>query len=83
MSTIAATESTRRTVELALRGRRLDVRGRAFQALLLLTLLISLGVLLVLLWTAWNTAARSTAVPRALGKLESRVGATGWYGGTP
>ena len=56
MSTIAATESTRRTVELALRGRRLDVRGRAFQALLLLTLLISLGVLLVLLWTAWNTA---------------------------
>jgi phosphate transport system permease protein len=56
MSTIAATESTRRTVELALRGRRVDVRGRAFQALLLLTLLISLGVLLVLLWTTWNTA---------------------------
>ena len=56
MSTIAATESTRRTVELALRGRRVDVRGRTFQALLLLTLLISLGVLLVLLWTTWNTA---------------------------
>jgi phosphate transport system permease protein len=56
MSTIAATESTRRTVELALRGRRVDVRGRAFQAMLLLTLLISLGVLLVLLWTTWTTA---------------------------
>jgi phosphate transport system permease protein len=56
MSAIAATDSTRRTVELALRGRRVDVRGRTFQALLLLTLLISLGVLLVLLWTTWNTA---------------------------
>lgn len=56
MSTIAATESTRRTVELALRGRRVDVRGRAFQAMLLLTLFISLGVLLVLLWTTWTTA---------------------------
>jgi phosphate transport system permease protein len=56
MATIAATESTRHTVELALRGRRVDVRGRVFQALLLLTLLISLGVLLVLLWTTWNTA---------------------------
>ena len=56
MSTIAATDSTRRTVELALRGRRVDLRGRAFQALLLLTLLISLGVLLILLWTTWNTA---------------------------
>jgi phosphate transport system permease protein len=56
MSTIAATDSTRQTVELALRGRRVDVRGRAFQAMLLLTLLISLGVLLVLLWTTWNTA---------------------------
>jgi phosphate transport system permease protein len=56
MSTIEATDSTRRTVELALRGRRVDVRGRAFQALLVLTLLISLGVLLILLWTTWNTA---------------------------
>lgn len=56
MSTIAATESTRRTVELALRGRRVDVRGRAFQAMLLLTLFISLGVLLVLLWTTWTSA---------------------------
>ena len=56
MSTIAATESTRRRVELALRGRRVDVRGRTFQALLLLTLLISLSVLLVLLWTTWTTA---------------------------
>ena len=56
MSTIAATDSTRRTVELALRRRGLDVRGRAFHALLLFTLLISLGFLVVLLWTTWNTA---------------------------
>lgn len=56
MSAIAATESTKRAVERALRGRRADVGGRAFQGLLLLTLLISLGVLVVLLWTTWNTA---------------------------
>jgi phosphate transport system permease protein len=58
MSTISpmATEGTRRSVELALRGRRIDVRGQAFQAALLLTLIISLGVLVVLLWTTWNTA---------------------------
>jgi len=48
---------TRGTIDLVLRGRRHDVRGRLFQAALLLTLLASLGVLLVLLWTTWSEAA--------------------------
>ena len=56
MASSVALESTRSTVELALRGKRVDVRGRAFQATLLLTLLLSLAVLLVLLVTTWNTA---------------------------
>jgi phosphate transport system permease protein len=47
---------TRGTVELALRGRRADVRGRAFQATLLLTLLLALAFLVVLLWTTWIRA---------------------------
>jgi phosphate transport system permease protein len=40
---------TREAVERALRGRRLDVKGRLFEAGLLLTLLISLAVLVTLL----------------------------------
>lgn len=56
MASAAAVRGTRSTVELALRGRHADVRGRAFQAVLLLTLLLSLAVLVVLLWTTWNTA---------------------------
>jgi phosphate transport system permease protein len=47
---------TRSTVELALRGRRADVGGRAFQATLLLTLLLALGFLVVLLWSTWRQA---------------------------
>jgi phosphate transport system permease protein len=57
VASTAAVGSARSTVELALRGKRADVRGRAFQAVLLLTLLISLVVLLILLWTTWTTAA--------------------------
>lgn len=57
MASLAAVDATRRTVELALRGRRSDVLGRAFQAMLLLTLLLSLLVLGVLLWTTWGEAA--------------------------
>jgi phosphate transport system permease protein len=56
MASTVAVDGTRSTVELALRGKHADVRGRAFQALLLLTLLLSLAVLVVLLWTTWNTA---------------------------
>lgn len=47
----ATTAVTTRSVEMALRGRRADVRGRLFEAGLLLTLLISLGILVVLLVT--------------------------------
>jgi phosphate transport system permease protein len=50
MATIAPAVSGS-TVELALRGRRNDIRGRLFSATLLLSLLISLFVLIVLLGT--------------------------------
>jgi len=56
MASTVALESTRSTVELALRGKRADVRGRAFQAVLLLTLLASMAFLVILLWTTWTTA---------------------------
>jgi phosphate transport system permease protein len=48
MSAVAPAVS-RSTVELALRGRRRDVRGRLFASTLLLTLLLSLVVLMILL----------------------------------
>ena len=47
----------RSTVELSLHGRGHDVRGRILQAGLLLSLLASVGVLVVLLWTTWSQAA--------------------------
>jgi phosphate transport system permease protein len=50
MASLAPTAS-RTSVELALQGNRNDVRDRVFSATLLLTLLISLFVLIVLLWT--------------------------------
>lgn len=56
MASTVALESTRSTVELALRGKRADVRGRAFRAGLLLTLLASIAFLVILLWTTWTTA---------------------------
>jgi phosphate transport system permease protein len=48
--------ATRTTVELALRGKRGDVRGRIFAGALLLTLLLSLFVLLVLLGSVISDA---------------------------
>jgi phosphate transport system permease protein len=51
-----ATEATRTSVESALRGRRVDLRGSVFRGLLFLTLMISLAVLVVLIWTTWTTA---------------------------
>jgi phosphate transport system permease protein len=51
-----STEATVRSVELALRGRRADVRGRVFQGVLLLTLLLSLAVLIALLVTVLRDA---------------------------
>lgn len=75
---------TRSSVELALSGRRTDVRGRVFEALLLLALLASLGILLVLLvstlqsaWPVlstrgWDFVASNTS------RFESRTGV--WQG---
>jgi phosphate transport system permease protein len=54
---VTAVGPARSTVELALRGRRADVRGRAFKATLLLTLLLALAFLVVLLWSTWQTAS--------------------------
>jgi phosphate transport system permease protein len=49
MATVAVPPSTRSSVEAALRGRGSDVRGRLFEATLLLTLVIAVGVLVTLL----------------------------------
>ena len=46
-----ASEATTRSVQAVLRGRRVDVRGQIFGAMLLCSLLFSLGVLVVLLTT--------------------------------
>jgi phosphate transport system permease protein len=51
MAAVAPTDSVRASVELALLGRKSDVRGRLFEGVLLLSLLLSLFVLVVLLWT--------------------------------
>jgi phosphate transport system permease protein len=48
--------ATARSVELAIRGRKSDLRGRMFQSALLLTLLLSLGVLVTLLVTILQDA---------------------------
>jgi phosphate transport system permease protein len=48
--------ATRTSVELALRGRTRDVRGRLFSGALLLALLLSLVILLTLLITIWVDA---------------------------
>ena len=56
MAPTVAVADTRSAVERALRGKRADVSGVAFHAALLLTLVASLGILLVLLWTTWQKA---------------------------
>jgi phosphate transport system permease protein len=79
MSAVAATATTR-SVEAALRGRRADVRGRLFEAGLLLTLLLSLGVLAVLLTTvlldAWPVLAERGVdfVNSNTSSIDSRAG---------
>ncbi len=65
MAAASPATATTRSVQAALLGRSADVRGRLFQAALLLTLLISLGVLVVLLTTvivdAWPVLAERGA----------------------
>jgi phosphate transport system permease protein len=71
---------TTRSVQAALLGRKADVRGRLFEAALLLTLLISLGVLVVLLTTviidAWPVLAERGAdfVSSNTSSIETRAG---------
>ena len=80
MATASPATATTRSVQAALLGRRADVRGRLFQAALLLTLLISLGVLVVLLITvivdAWPVLAERGAefVSSNTSSIESRAG---------
>jgi phosphate transport system permease protein len=77
---VAAETATRSTVRLALSGRRVDVSGRVFSALLLLSLLISLAVLLVLLATvlvdAWPVLSErgTDFLTSNLSHFESRAG---------
>ena len=56
MASTIAVADTRSAVERALRGKRADVSGVVFHAALLFTLIASLGILLVLLWTTWQKA---------------------------
>ena len=75
-----APAASRTSVELALQGNRNDVRDRVFSAALLLTLLISLFVLIVLLWTvvaeAWPvlTDRGFGFVTANVSSFESRAG---------
>jgi phosphate transport system permease protein len=80
MATASPATATTRSVQAALLGRRADVRGRLFEAALLLTLLISLGVLVVLLTTvivdAWPVLAERGAdfVSSNTSSIDSRAG---------
>jgi phosphate transport system permease protein len=56
VAVVAPEASIRSSVEQALRGQKRDVRGRLFEAALLGSLLLSLLVLLVLLWSVLQTA---------------------------
>ena len=81
---VATPAATRSTVELALAGKRGDVSGRIFSALLLLCLLVSLGILLVLLGSvlidAWPVLSDRGFgfVTANLSDFESRAGV--WQG---
>lgn len=74
MASTVTVGGARSTVELALRGRRADVRGRTFQAALLLTLLLALAFLIILLWTTW-TKAYPVFQERGLGFATSSLSA--------
>jgi len=80
MAATAPPVAIRSSVELALTGRRADVRGRLFQVALLLTLLLSLLFLVVLLWVtlvdAWPVLSERgwNFVSSNLSSIESRAG---------
>jgi phosphate transport system permease protein len=76
--------STRDAVEAAIRGKHRDVRGWLFEAALLLTLLLSLGVLVTLLvdiiGTGWDVLAtrKTEFLTSNLSSIASRAGV--WQG---
>jgi phosphate transport system permease protein len=80
MASIAPASQVRSTVELALRGSRRDVRGRLFQATLLLSLLLSLLILIVLLGTtlvaAWPVLSTRLGdfLTSNVSRLDTRAG---------
>lgn len=80
MAAITAGAGTRSTVEQALKGTRRDVRGRLFEAALLGSLLLSLLVLVVLLWSVLQTAMPVLTergfdfVTSNMSRIESRAG---------
>jgi phosphate transport system permease protein len=84
MASAVALDSTRSSVEAALRGRRADLAGLAFRAVLFLTLVIALGFLAILLWTTWQSAQPVFAergwdfVSSGLSSLPARAGV--WQG---
>lgn len=87
MAEILVPNATRSTVEAALRGKHVDVRGRLFSALLLASLLVALAFLVMLLVTtaitAWPVFAdRGLEFVRSdTSTIESRAGvAQGLFG---
>ncbi len=87
MATLVPSERIARDVEAALMGRRRDVAGSMFRAALLLTLLVSLGVLAALLWVTvgdampvlrergWDFVASDTSsLPSRAGVRQGLVG---------
>lgn len=81
---IPRVSATREAVWAAIRGKRRDVRGRIFEAALLLTLLLSLGVLVALLvnivssgWEVFTTR-KTDFLTRGLSSIASRAGV--WQG---
>ena len=84
MAAVGSEAQIRSSVEAALLGRSRDVRGRVFEALLLLTLILALGILVVLLVstlkTAWPVFSERglTFVHSPVSALPSRAGV--WQG---
>lgn len=80
MSAIAPTAQVRSTVELALQGSKRDVKGRLFQAALLLSLLLALMILIVLLGTtlvaAWPVLSTRLGdfLTSNVSRLDTRAG---------
>jgi phosphate transport system permease protein len=57
MATVDVTVAQRITMDRALRGRRVDVWGLVFQAMLLISLLACLGIIVTLLWEVLSDGA--------------------------